>query len=168
MKNIIVPILKLEHFYFWNYWREGRDTEMLSGNIFLVLLGVEAYTETCVEAYSSHLLKKSLMKNFNFCAVDGRDPAYISKYYHIEEPRFSCKMVRCTKKWSSALRIFLVNVTKSRVSADLVTFIKEILNGIFFLCNGNTYLKQDWDLILYQPYFDLCSLPDLIFFRVLQ
>ena len=105
---------------------------MLSGNIFLVLLGVEAYTETCVEAYSSHLLKKSLMKNFNFCAVEGRDPAYISKYYHIEEPRFSCKMVRCTKKWSSALGIFLVNVTKSRVSADLVTFIKEILNGIFF------------------------------------
>ena len=33
------------------------------------------------------------------------------------------------KKWSCSLRISSVNLTKSAVSADMVTFTEEILNG---------------------------------------
>ena len=44
---------------------------------------------------------------------------------------------RCTKKWSVPLMISSVNVTKSAVSADLVTFTEEILNGkLHFLCSA--------------------------------
>ena len=40
------------------------------------------------------------------------------------------------KNWSFPLRISSVNVTKSAVPADLVTFIEEILNGkLHFLCS---------------------------------
>ena len=39
------------------------------------------------------------------------------------------------KKWSFPLRISSVNMTKSRGNYDLVTFIKEILNGkLYILC----------------------------------
>ena len=43
-------------------------------------------------------------------------------------PRYDTKPPQY-KKWSCPLRISSVNLTKSAVSADFVTFTKEILNG---------------------------------------
>ena len=46
------------------------------------------------------------------------------------------------QKLSFPLRILLVNVTKSAVPTDLVTFTKEILNGkIIFLDNEERFLE---------------------------
>ena len=48
----------------------------------------------------------------------------------------------CTlhKKWSFALKISAKNVTKSTVSADLVTFTEEILNWkLDFWCSANRF-----------------------------
>ena len=67
----------------------------------------------------SAFTKKASKKNFIFCSVT------------------------LHKNWSFALTISSVNVSKSAVSLDLVTFTKEILNGkLHFSCsvsNINSY-----------------------------
>ena len=40
-------------------------------------------------------------------------------------------LIQCARKTNVPLRLFSVNVTKSAVSANLVTFTEEILNGNF-------------------------------------
>ena len=68
-----------------------------------------------------------------------KDKYFMSCYIFIllfEKRHASGPLHQLHKKWTFPLRISLVNVTKSAVSCDLVTFTGEILNGkLLILCS---------------------------------
>ena len=72
---------------------------------------------------------------------------------------------RLHKNWSFPLRISSVNVTKSAVPADLVTFTEEILNGkLHFLCSEKT-LKYGKYKTFMESHYLLSDIKVRVFFE---